>query len=348
MPAGSSFARGAAALYALLRAIAQRDGAGEVIIPSICCEAVALAARFAGHKVRFADVSQESLCLTPDSVARAMSSDTRAVLVVHAFGADAGAAGFRRLRNDHPETVFIENVAQAIGGLNRSGQLLGAELDCALLSLADGKIVSGDGGILLYAASNRCPTPEAVEAAIPPSAPRLPQPALALKLRNFVHAFGDRWRAQPDVRPAPPFADVPVEFESLIVCAGGVANEAIAIAGLKGLPGIRARRHSRYRKYRERISNPQARMAGLLHEGGTCWRASVLFEEPEIARKVTSALRSKDIHASNHYLPLHLLFGGEPLPDSEFVGSRIVNVWVDETAPECMIDGAIDIINRSR
>src|ERR1700679_485643 len=48
MDGALSFARGSASLYALFAALAKRYGPGEVIIPALCCEAVALAALYAG------------------------------------------------------------------------------------------------------------------------------------------------------------------------------------------------------------------------------------------------------------------------------------------------------------
>jgi dTDP-4-amino-4,6-dideoxygalactose transaminase len=347
LPEGLEFARGASALYALLRAVAERDGEGEVIVPSICCETVALAALYAGHEVRFADVSRDSLCLTPQSVTPLMSARTRAVLVVHAYGADAGAAGFMPLRAAHPGVVFVEDIAQAIGGRDSGGRLLGAGLDCALLSFARDKIVAGDGGALLFPATTRCPSVEAIRISAPSGAVRLPQPLLAKELRDHAHAFGDRWRLTPESPTAPGLAASADRFRDLIVCAGGIANDALAVAGLDRLEVNRGRRYARYLEYRAGISRPRVRFAGAPHQEGMCWRASILFDAPADARKVTFALRSASIHASNHYVPLHLLFGGPPLPDSEFVGARIVNLWVDENAPDEMIRSAIDIINRS-
>ena len=54
-----TFSRGSYGLYVLFRAIAQESGCGEVVLPTLCCETVALSAIYAGHKVIFADVSND-------------------------------------------------------------------------------------------------------------------------------------------------------------------------------------------------------------------------------------------------------------------------------------------------
>ncbi len=92
MENGLAFARGSAALYALLANLAEKDGPGEVVIPALCCESVALAAIYAGHEPRFAEVSSESLCVTPKTIAPLLSERTRAVLVVHLYGIDVPLA----------------------------------------------------------------------------------------------------------------------------------------------------------------------------------------------------------------------------------------------------------------
>ena len=149
MREGISFARGSTALYCLLSAISDRNGVGEVIIPALCCESVALAAIYAGHKPRFAESSADSLCITPGTVEPLMSGRTRAVIVVHIFGSDANAASFDLLRRKYPQVVFIEDIAHSLGGRDCNNQLLGGAMDYTLLSFSNSKIIGGDGGMLL-------------------------------------------------------------------------------------------------------------------------------------------------------------------------------------------------------
>ena len=74
------FQRGSAGLYSLFKTIRDLHGAGEIIVPNLCCETVALAALFAGHQVRFADVDEQRFCVTPSSIQNVMGPLTRAAV----------------------------------------------------------------------------------------------------------------------------------------------------------------------------------------------------------------------------------------------------------------------------
>src|SRR5258706_11365552 len=78
--------RGTTALWLALRAIAHRDGLGEVIVPDILCTTALDGLLLAGFTPIFADVVPDRFTLSPDSVARLITSQTRAILVVHIFG----------------------------------------------------------------------------------------------------------------------------------------------------------------------------------------------------------------------------------------------------------------------
>lgn len=338
------FARGSAALYALLVILANRNGPGEVIIPTLCCESVALAAIYAGHEPRFAEVSSETLCVTPETVAPLMSTRTRAVIVVHLFGIDADIGRFDALRRAFAGTAFIEDVAHALGGHGRDGRLLGGGMDYTLLSFADSKIVAGDGGMLLFGSKE--PDPAEVSAAIPATAPEAPSPRLALSLRNLTHGLVDLKRTQRSAKIEAAFGAVMEDYRDLIVCSGGIADEVPVAAAFEELESIRSVRYRNYALYRDGISASHAKVVPL-HDGSTCWRCPVLFDEPDRTQKVTELLRGAGIHASNHYFPLNLLIGGESKPASEGISARIVNLWTDSRTPPGMIDRAINIINNS-
>lgn len=342
---GRGFARGSTGLYALLAALARDRGPGEVVVPAICCETVPLAAAYAGHTVRIAEVSPQTLCLTPESLAPHLSARTRAVVIVHVFGIDASCARFQPLRDAFPDAVFVEDIAHAMGGLDEAGRILGGALDYALLSFADDKILPGNGGMLAPGSSSRGPALEALEETIAADAPLAPPLALAHSLRNLVHGLADLWRERPQSDTAPAFMAVAGAYRDLIVCRGPIRDLPALDRAAGRLDAIRAGRYTRYLRYRDGIDPARARVVDL-HRGSTCWRCPVLLESPRRAREVTAALRAKGIHASNHYFPLNLLFGGGPLPVAEDAAARIVNLWVDEATPDSMVDSAIDTINQ--
>lgn len=341
MADGLAFGRGAAALHALFAALARRDGPGEVVVPAVCCETVPLAALYAGHDVRIADVSPESLCLTPQSASSVMSERTRALVVVHIFGLDADAKSFSSLREGWPGVAFVEDIAHAVGGRASDGSLLGSQLDYTMLSLAPDKILPGDGGMLILGAKGltardaREAAPEAGRSAI--------HGQLALSLRNLVHGLADLWRAQPLTDTEPSFRSIAHAYRDLIAYRGEIDDPEALDQALERLEETRDRRYERFSRYRDEISPDRAVVANIGPDG-MCWRCTILLPTPARAREVTAELRSQGVHASNHYFPLNKLFGGT-CPVAEDVGLRVVNLWVSDAASDDMVEAAIRVIN---
>lgn len=337
-----AFSRGSAGLYALLVTLAKRCGGGEVIVPTLCCETVALAAIYAGHAVRFADVSPETMCVTPETVEVQITDCTRAVVVVHLYGIDAQVGKFDALRLKYPHISFVEDIAHAFGGHDKNGQLLGGGLDYTLLSFADSKIVPGDGGLLLFGSGEL--EPEDLSSEIALDVPRDPKPRLAQSMRNLVHAVADLWREEEGRRGPPIFLEMLEKYKALIVSPGGVADEKAVILGVQNLQAIRESRYGNYLRYKTDISSKSVIIPDL-HEGSTCWRCPLVFESPSMATAVTGALRAAGIPASNHYFPLSVLFNEQACIHGEYVALRIVNLWTDESVPSATIKRSIDIIN---
>ena len=343
MQSALSFSRGSAGLYALLAAIAKQSGPGDVIIPTLCCESVALAALYAGHSVSFADVSPHTLCVTPETVASLMSRHTRAVILVHLFGIDADANSFHFLRSEYSNSVFIEDVAQALGGYDSNGQLLGHSLDFTLLSFADDKIIPGDGGVLLFGSDTL--QPETVSGELPLDVKRESQPRLARSLRNSVHAIADSWREKSGKREPTTFVESAEGYTDLIIAPGGISDEKAVAQGLDELEHNRKCRYKNYLRYQDGISLPGVLLPSF-HENSTCWRCPVVFESHSQALRATRALRAADIPASNHYFPLSVLFDAPACTIGENIALRIVNLWSEGKTPYTSIERSIEIVNQ--
>src|SRR5216683_2721901 len=98
-----------------LTLIALEIGAGdEVIVPSNTFIATAAAVVRAGATPRFADVSDDTLLMTPDTLAAALTPRTRAVMVVHLYGQTPDMDGLMAVA-DQAGIVVIEDAAQAHG-----------------------------------------------------------------------------------------------------------------------------------------------------------------------------------------------------------------------------------------
>lgn len=340
MHEGLEFSRGSAGLYALLSAVADRYGYGEVILPSLCCESVALAVLYSGHKPRFSDVSPDTLSSTVDSVEAICSEKTRAVLIAHLFGIDAQMGQFDGLRRKYPDVAFIEDIAHAIGGRSDGGVLLGGQLDYTLMSFAQDKILPGDGGIILVSEGAAITAAEITKKA--PCEKSLVPNGLALSLRNLVHAAGDLWRTNTDFDMASIFLPASNYYRSIIVSSGGIGDPAKLLQALESLDENRSGRIGKQQFYAEFINTAKVLP---MDEAGVCWRCPILFDGVSEAQLVTTNLRKYGHNASNHYLPLHLLFGVDTCPVSEYIALRIVNLWVDEAVTEKALHETVDIVN---
>jgi dTDP-4-amino-4,6-dideoxygalactose transaminase len=337
------FARGSTGLYALFRALEQERGPGDVLIPEICCESVALAALYAGLTPRLVDCDRDTLCLSLESVERSLSPATRAVVVVYIFGNLVDPMPFARLREGHG-FVLVEDLAQAVGGRLAGGEV-GRRGDFTLLSFAPDKIVSGEGGALVQrTALDIDPAYEAAAGSLPaaPSDRVLRQKALSL--RNLCHSLYDLSRADATAPLAATFAGLAPRYRDLIVRAGSPSAPDAIQERLQRLDEERAARRARFVRYRDGIRSPHVSVVEFA-AGAMCWRACLLAEEPEDAFAITDALRGHGIPASNHYFPLGRLLFDRAQPSAAHLGARLINLWVDESATEERIARTLDLIN---
>jgi dTDP-4-amino-4,6-dideoxygalactose transaminase len=104
---------GTDALQLALRALGIGPG-DEVVVPTNTFVATAEAVVLAGATPRFADVSPQTLLLTPATLEAALGPRTRAVIVVHLYGQTADMDAIGRVATSAGVTV-VEDGAQAQG-----------------------------------------------------------------------------------------------------------------------------------------------------------------------------------------------------------------------------------------
>jgi dTDP-4-amino-4,6-dideoxygalactose transaminase len=128
-------------------------GAGdEVITPSLTCVGVVNAIARSGAKPVFADIEPDALTLDPQSVERAVTAKTRAIVPVHYGGHAYDIAGMSAIAAEHGLTV-VSDLAHALGA-TVGGRPVGAGAELAILSFHATKIITtGEGGMLAGAAS---------------------------------------------------------------------------------------------------------------------------------------------------------------------------------------------------
>ncbi len=134
---------GTAALHLSVLALGIGPG-DEVIVPAYTFPATANVVALAGARPVLVDVDPETMNLTAETVAQALTERTKAVLVVHLFGRPAP---WESLEGVAPEGVaLLEDAAGALGARSR-GRACGGLGRLGCLSFHPRKIVTtGEGG----------------------------------------------------------------------------------------------------------------------------------------------------------------------------------------------------------
>ena len=141
------------------------DGLGigvgdELVVPAYTLGELIVRLQGRGLRLVAADVDVDSFAVTPQSVARAISPRTRAVVALHVFGAPCDIRGIAAVAAQHG-LPLIEDCAHAFGA-RIDGRPAGSFGSAALFSLEVAKPVATFGGGLLATASSELQAAAAV------------------------------------------------------------------------------------------------------------------------------------------------------------------------------------------
>jgi perosamine synthetase len=137
---------GTSALEIIFRSLSLRDA--EIIIPTNTFFATPAAVLHSGNKVRFADCDL-SLCVTKESIEKQITSETRAVVVVHIGGIVAPDIVAIKEMCKEKGLFLIEDAAHAQGS-SLGGVKAGRFGDAAAFSFFATKVMTcGEGGIIV-------------------------------------------------------------------------------------------------------------------------------------------------------------------------------------------------------
>lgn len=135
------------ALHAAVAACGLGPG-DEVIVSPFTMTASATAILMQNVVPVFADIHPQTFCLDPEAVRRAITSRTRAIMMVDLFGQPAHWDEIRALAKSH-NLKIIEDAAQAANA-RYYGRLAGTLGDIGVISLNYHKIIHcGEGGVIL-------------------------------------------------------------------------------------------------------------------------------------------------------------------------------------------------------
>ena len=140
---------GTDAIEISLRALGIGPG-DEVIVPAFTFIGTSEPVSTAGATVCFADVSLETRNLDVNAVEAAITPRTKAIILVHLYGAPGPAAALRALADRHG-LYLVEDCAQAHGAETEEGATVGAVGHMATFSFYPGKNLGayGDAGAIV-------------------------------------------------------------------------------------------------------------------------------------------------------------------------------------------------------
>ncbi|MCP3987276.1 MAG: DegT/DnrJ/EryC1/StrS family aminotransferase [bacterium] len=137
---------GTAALFLLLHSLGIGPG-DEVVVPSLSFIASANAVVHCGATPVFVDVDSRSYNIDPEQVARALTSRTRAVMVVHQLGLPADLDAIHAIAQRQGIAV-VEDAACALGSRYKN-KPIGGQGTPACFSFHPRKVIStGEGGMI--------------------------------------------------------------------------------------------------------------------------------------------------------------------------------------------------------
>ncbi len=135
------------ALHLALRAWGIGPG-DEVIVPDVTWIATVAPVIYLGATPVFADVSEETWCISPESVERNLSPRTKAIIGVDLYGGMCDWSALRALGRD-ANVKLLEDAAEAIGS-RAMGCAAGTLGDAGAFSFHGSKtMTTGEGGMLV-------------------------------------------------------------------------------------------------------------------------------------------------------------------------------------------------------
>ena len=137
---------GRSALYLLLISL-DRDYRDEIILPSYTCVVIPNAIRFAGYKVVYCDIEEQTYNIDVNKLSDLISKKTKAIIHQYTYGIPNNIDFVKEICNNS-NILFIEDCAHALGSEYKN-MYTGTFGDAAFFSLQKTKMVTTyTGGIL--------------------------------------------------------------------------------------------------------------------------------------------------------------------------------------------------------
>lgn len=299
-----------AALFLAL--LVQGVGPGdEVICPSLTWCSTANVALYLGAKPVFCDIDPETLCITPETVKAKLTPKTKAVMVVHLGGLAVDVDAIRAVLPD--QVLIVEDAAHALGTRYANGQRVGSSANLTCFSFyANKNLSTGEGGAVALA------DPDLAEQLM--SLRQHAMPASAWKRFQYARSLITSDLTELGYK---------MNYTDLQACIGRVQ--------LRRQDEFHAIRLGIAQYYDQRLKElqfPLECQQDVLHPDHARHLFVIQFhlEALKLSRdEIVLELRSRQVGASIHYAPLHLmpLYQPDPashLPQTERVCPRIMTL----------------------
>lgn len=140
------------AMHLALKGLGIKEG-DEVIVPETTWIATAAVVTYVGAKPVFVDIEKDTWCIDPESIKKAITPKTKAIIPVHLYGGMARMDKIIEIAEENNLKV-IEDAAPSLGA-NINGKKSGSFGTTSAFSFQGAKImVTGEGGIFLTDDSN--------------------------------------------------------------------------------------------------------------------------------------------------------------------------------------------------
>ncbi|WP_263385169.1 DegT/DnrJ/EryC1/StrS family aminotransferase [Granulicella arctica] len=298
-PYGIAVNSGTSGLHLCIRALGIGPG-DEVLVPSFTFVAAANAIRYEGAVPVFVDIELRTLNLDPTRLEEAITSRTRAIVVVHTFGVPADMQSILQIARKHHLRV-IEDACEALGA-EYQGTRVGAFGDLAVFAFYPNKqITTGEGGMIVT------------------QDPRLAADIRAM--RNQGRYVSDAWEQHSVLGWNYRLSEI---------------NCALGCAQMRRIDEILASRRNVAESYNRSLSTLRGVKVPVLsyEDRSTSWFVYVIQLDPTFARDERDRLMQHLLHqgigCGRYFAPIHAqpAYSGvsvlHSLPNTDFVSQRTI------------------------
>lgn len=337
---------GRTAYYIILKALKERYGKTEVILPAYTAASLVAAIKKAGLRPVLCDISLADFNADVNELLNSVSERTLAVTCIHMFG--IGMEGVGRIRESlPPATVLIEDCAQSMGS-TIGGRLTGSFGDISFFSFSRGKNLPLSGGGCLGTNSE-------ILSAIIKGQGSWARGQGGMGIAGILKSIMFNIASNPYVYGAmyPLIARFKENAPPEDIDVGLLTNfqAALGLVLMKRREGLFARRRENGMKLINRLKDIKGVMVPVISpENSPVFnRLPIVFEDANMRTRSECLLWRRGIESSRMYLrPLHHMFdlgyGQSEFPHANYFAQRLLTLPVHQDVTDEHIDIMIGAI----